>query len=112
MINLVGFLLPPLIDLINRRITDTDARFWVSVLVCSLVGILQELIKNGFTFTTVDPFIVSILAMFGLAQLAYKGIYEDSRMQDAIRNDTPSEKVPTAVDIEKIDIDKIELPKI
>lgn len=100
MINLVGFLLPPLIDLINRRVKDSDARFWISVLVCSLTGIGLEYVATGFVFSGgVDPYIESILAMFGLAQLSYKGLYENSKMQSAIRG----EKVPTV---------EVELPKL
>lgn len=99
MINLVGFLLPPLIDLINRRVKDSDARFWISVLVCSLFGIGLELVVSGFMFMGVDPYIESILAMFGLAQLSYKGLYENSRMQTTIRG----EKTPTV---------EVELPKL
>lgn len=97
MINLIGFLLPPLIDLINRKVADSDARFWISVLVCSLVGIGVEFVGNNFVFIGVEAVIESILAMFGIAQLAYKGIYEESKMQHAIRGETK----PT-----------IELPKI
>ena len=102
MINLIGFLLPPLIDLINRKVSDSDARFWISVLVCSLFGIALEVATMGLVFTSVDPYVESILAMFGLAQLSYKALYEGSNLQTTIRRDTPSE--PLDVD----DLPKIE----
>jgi hypothetical protein len=100
MINFIGFLLPALIDLINRKVSDSDARFWVSVLVCSLTGIGVELLQSGFVFITADPFIEEIMIMFGIAQLVYKGIYEDSKIQKAIRGTSTSTSV------------EIELPKI
>lgn len=99
MINLVGFLLPPLIDLINRKVADSDARFWISVLVCVLFGVGLELATSGLKFTTIDPFVESILAMFGLAQLSYKALYEGSKMQTAIRG---TESIEVKLDVPKI----------
>lgn len=83
MLNLVGFLLPALIDLINRKIDDSDVRFWVSVLVCVLVGsLIATLDTNGFESLGLREILESIavhaMAMFGEAQLVYKKAWEDS----------------------------------
>jgi len=84
MVNLFGILLPPFIDLINRKVKDSDARFWVSVGVCILIGAVVNYFANGYHFNwaTIEG---NIIAVFGWAQLAYKGIYEDSRLQEVIR---------------------------
>lgn len=92
MINLIGLLLPPIIDLINRRIVDEDARFWVSVLICSLTGLIVAYIDtNGFAgykllTDYVETIAKEIMMMFGIAQLVYKGLYKDSPVQKLIRN--------------------------
>lgn len=90
MMELVGILLPPLVDLINRKVGNSDARFWVSVSVCILVGIVVNFIQgDGFHFKTilegVEAVSKTILIIFGIAQLVYKGVYEDSRLQKDIR---------------------------
>lgn len=87
---LIGILLPPLIDLINRKVGNPDARFWVSVSVCVIFGIAVNFIQNdGFQFKTmlegVESVSKTVLIIFGIAQLAYKGVYEDSRLQKDIR---------------------------
>lgn len=87
---LIGFLLPPLIDLINRKIVSSDARFWVSVIVCALVGAGINYIDTGFAFESLragfDSLSASILVVFGIAQLVYGAVYNDSRLQSSIRD--------------------------
>lgn len=90
MMELIGVLLPPLIDLINRKVAQSDARFWVSVVVCSLFGIVINFVQgDGFHYATmlagVEAVSKTILIVFGIAQLVYKGAYEDSRLQKDIR---------------------------
>lgn len=80
-LTLVSFLLPPLIDLINRKILDSDIRFWVSVLVCALVGTVIEFVMNGFVFIGADPLIEEMLKTFAMAQLSYKGVWEDHSLR-------------------------------
>ncbi len=80
MIQLIGFLLPPLIDTINRYIKSSYARFWVSVIVCAVIGtILDILSHNGLTGVTQESIAQSILMVFGSAQLSYKGVWENSK---------------------------------
>jgi hypothetical protein len=94
MIQLVGLLLPPLIDLINRKFTSKDTRFWVSVLVCFVTGTALTMIEtngfelfNGLSWLEVaDAISQSSIMVFGLAQLSYKGFYEDSELQTSIRS--------------------------
>jgi len=83
MIKLVAFLLPALIDLINRKIISSDARFWISVLVCALVGTFLHYITSGFV--SFDAWATDVLMVFGMAQLGYKAIYEGSNIQKTIR---------------------------
>lgn len=76
----IGFILPPLIDLINRKLTDSDLRFWVSTLLCALVGV-------GIFAVSGQPWNLngifdSIVWTFGLAQFSYKGLWENSGIRD------------------------------
>lgn len=86
---LIAFLLPPLIDLINRRVANSDARFWVSVLVCALVGAGINYIDTQFFFATprmaFESLSESVLVVFGIAQLVYRGVYEGSSLEKTIQ---------------------------
>ena len=75
-LTLFTFLLPPLIDMINRKVLDSDMRFWISVLMCMLVGTIIEFVEGGFRFIGIDPVISQMLETFALAQLSYKGVWE------------------------------------
>ncbi len=96
MINLIGFFLPPLIDLITRKFPDSDVRFWISLLVCSVVGVFTTwLDTNGFqgythTLAIADDISGHILAIIGIAQISYKVLYDKSNMQYDIRKNTPA----------------------
>jgi hypothetical protein len=75
-LSLIGFLLPPLIDVVNNKISNGSARFWVSVLICGLVGTLIEFVlTGGLTFEGVST---QILLTFGMAQLTYNGLWKGS----------------------------------
>ncbi len=88
--NLLGILLVPLIDLVNRKISDSDLRFWVSLLICSIVGVgINFVDNNGFHFQTLslgfESISTSILSIFAVAQITYKAGYEDSDAQKFVR---------------------------
>lgn len=73
---LIGFLLPPVIDLINNKIASSYARFWLAVLVCALVGTFIEWVMVGIlTFEGVST---QILLTFGMAQLTYGALWKGS----------------------------------
>lgn len=89
MINFIGFLLPALIDMINRRVKDRDARFLISVAVCVSVGsFLVTLETNGFEMvgwiTAAELIAMKSMAMFGMAQLSYKGAWEESSVRGSL----------------------------
>lgn len=84
----LGFLLPPVIDLINRKVGDSDKRFWLSVLVCSLVGIGLYWLETGFVAETrmaiFEGLTKAILAVFGMAQISYKAVWENSPVREGL----------------------------
>lgn len=90
---LISVLLVPLIDLINARVKDSQLRFWISVLVCIVVGIVINVLTFG-KFTSVDLIAADILKVFAMVQLVYKGIYEGGNMQAAIRSTATPDSPP------------------
>lgn len=84
MLQLIGFLLPAVIDLINRKIADTDVRFWFSVGVCAGTGVALNYITGGFHFGTIEAISKDILMIIGEAQLAYKGLWENLPLRNQL----------------------------
>lgn len=85
---LIGILLPLGIDLVNRKIKDSDVRFWVSVAICAVVGILINWLQTSFAFANpmaaFDSVSKSILAVFGLAQISYKAVWENAPIREGL----------------------------
>lgn len=86
MLTFIGFLLPAVIDLFNRKIEDKDLRFWVSVLFCVLVGsavaTLESAVFAGMNLVQIVELIAKqSMAMFGMAQLTYKLGWENSDLR-------------------------------
>ncbi len=84
----LGILLPAVIDLFNRKIQDSDIRFWVSFSFCSIAGIaLNYFITDGSGFTTVNSAVADIFVTFGLSQFSYKGLWENSKVRTTLQLD-------------------------
>ena len=88
---LLSFLLVPAIDLVNSNIKNSQYRFWISVAICFVVGIFVSFVKHA-GFKGVDVVSADILAIFAMVQLIYKGYYEGSDTQRAIREGGPADK--------------------
>lgn len=78
--NLLGFLLPPVIDLINSRVADARARYWVAMVVCFAVGVVLNLDKIK------DPqgLLASASLVFASAQITYHTYWEKSGARKAM----------------------------
>jgi len=90
MLNLIGFLLPGLIDLFNRKIKDSDIRYYVSILVCVIVGVVLAIVEtnvfDGMVLQNVVELIaVKSMAMFGMAQISYKKAWENTSFRTNLK---------------------------
>lgn len=84
--NFIGFLLPPLIDLINRKVPSSDARFWVSVASCVVLAIPIAYFDGSQPGFGIDEVLTGALVLLGQSQITYKLVYEDSRLQSVMRD--------------------------
>lgn len=80
MILILGVILPPLIDLVNRYVKNDRVRFLISVGFSILVGGIWSVMKNGWENVAQD-----IGLIFATSQIVYKLIYEKSKIQEKIR---------------------------
>ena len=87
----LGQVVPGVIDLINRKVTSSKARFIVSVVFCLLLGVIASI--GDVTTLFHDPSVSTVIKIFQSgtiiftsSQIAYKTYYENSTMQAKIRN--------------------------
>ena len=78
-IELVGLILPPIIDFINTRITDSRVRWVVSVVICALVGVLLNIGELDLA-----DWAKSSSVIFLSAQAAYKLYWEKSQARETL----------------------------
>lgn len=87
---LLGLLLPLVIDLVNRHILESDKRYWVSILICFSVGVFINFLEhNGFigysgmTYMQIaDSLSLSALSVFALAKIVYDKVWEKSDLRE------------------------------
>lgn len=81
--DLVGIILPPIIDFINVHIANSTLRFWISLIICVAVATLLNIDK--LTGSTDLPGLLSKIAItFTEAQIVYKTYYEKSSLRAKI----------------------------
>lgn len=81
MLGFVGFLLPAVIDLINTHISNSNTRFWVSMIFCSAVGTVLYFVGTGGVLVSLDGLFDQILIIVGQAQLAYQAVWDKSSLR-------------------------------
>jgi uncharacterized membrane protein required for colicin V production len=78
----LGALLPPVIDLVNRFIPNSSLRFIASLVICLTLGSILAFLTSGVEGILADGTIV-----FAMSQVVYKLWYEKSQLQTKIRGD-------------------------
>jgi hypothetical protein len=80
--DLIGFILPPAIDFVNRHIANTTVRFLVSLLICVVVAVVinYEIFVSG----DYNDLLGKIGIIFTEAQLIYKTYWANSRARVAV----------------------------
>jgi hypothetical protein len=70
---ILGAILPPFIDFLTKKVSDSKIRFGISLVVCILVGV----IINYKSFTA-ENILASIALVFTSAQIIYKTYWKES----------------------------------
>lgn len=76
---LIGLVLPPVIDLINSKVTDSKVRYLVSMGICIVVGVLLNI--GDLTAGSLDTVIASVMLVFVSAQSTYNLYWEKSGLR-------------------------------
>jgi hypothetical protein len=78
--DLVGFILPPVIDLINRKVANAILRFWIAMAVCVLVGVIVHINE----LNNLENILGSIGVIFAESQIVYKTYWANSGVRDSL----------------------------
>ncbi len=82
---MIGFLLPPFIDGVNRYIPSSRGRAVVSFLICIGIGIVVNL--NKLYYASPEQIMQSVAVIIASSQMTYNLIYKDTKLQDKIRGE-------------------------
>lgn len=77
---LVGTILPPLIDVLNSKVKNSNVRYALAVMMCLLVGVAFNY-KN----LNVYDFLASGAIVFASAQSIYKVYWRDSSARTSLK---------------------------
>lgn len=80
LLNLIGFILPPFIDLINLKVKNTTVKFWVAMGFCVLVGVVVNLDK----LKSPQELLGGLAIVFTTAQVTYHTYWEKSDARQAL----------------------------
>lgn len=81
--DLVGFLLPPLIDVVNVKVKDEKIRFLVSLVICVVVGAILNV--DRLAAGSVEEALRSAGIVFATAQTAYRLYWKKSEVRENLR---------------------------
>lgn len=77
---ILGAVLPPIIDLVNKHVPNSNLRFLIALLFSLVVGGLMAMFEFGWESVVNNAGLV-----FAASQTVYKLWYEQSNMQNRIR---------------------------
>ena len=76
---ILGVVMPPVIDLVNKYVPNSNARFLVSIVFSLLLGGLIAFFESGW-----DAVLANAGLVFVSAQAVYKLWYKDSKVHAKI----------------------------
>lgn len=84
MLQFVGLLLPPFIDLLNAKVSNDSVRFLVALVFCGVVGAVVYFV--GRPVFNVNDLFQTIMTVFGLSQVTYQPVYGGSALQTKVKS--------------------------
>lgn len=75
---IMGAFLPPIIDLVNKKIVNSKIRYLTSILICVLISSITLLLSNGFNL---KELIENASIIFLSAQSIYRLYWKDSNLR-------------------------------
>lgn len=88
---LLGFFLPPFIDVFNRFIKDSQARWWVANLIYLIVAAVILWVAEAFTglnrMQVIEAVGIAFFAISRMGNLTYEKVWEKSEIRETLSLD-------------------------
>lgn len=97
---LVGFILPPIVDWLNKDVKDPQERFLVVLLVCLITATVLE--WNKLVYGSLDELVISAGVIFAQSQVVFKLYFKNSFLRSKLQEKLISEQTPTGTPSESI----------
>lgn len=81
--NLIGFILPPIIDLVNSKVPNTKLRFWIAFVICAVIGVAIK--YKELAVGNVDVALGSVSLVFAEAQVIYYQFWQGSGVRESLQ---------------------------
>jgi len=80
---LVGFVLPPVVTLLNRDVTDSRAKFLVALFVCLVASAVLDFGKlaEGTAWSGVEAVTATMILLFTESQVVYRLYFKGSVLE-------------------------------
>lgn len=80
----IGLILPPFIDIINKRISDSRIRFVVAALICLAVSVVTK--WSSLVVGSVPDFLNSAAMVFAESQIVYGLYWSNSQLRTTMKD--------------------------
>lgn len=80
---LVGFILPPFVEILNRDVKQDGERYFVSLMACAFVAILLHF--NEITTSSPETIVTTAGIIFLESNTTYKLYFQDSGLRSLIK---------------------------
>lgn len=76
----LGVILPPIIDLVNGKVSNSNWRFVIALVFCLVAGVIMSFLQYG------SNVFENVGLIFLASQTVYKLWYEKSNLQNRVRS--------------------------
>jgi len=89
---LISLVLPFLIGVINKKVSDEDLNFLISLLVCTIFGVFLNFVEHNGIYVDMDMLGIfesmaqSVLVMTGLTNISYRVIWNNKAVGKYVPN--------------------------
>ena len=80
--DIIGIVLPPIIDLVNQKVASAQARFWIAMVFCVVVAFLANI--EEFVNLDWNVMLGKVALIFTESQIIYKVYWEKATLRDKL----------------------------
>jgi hypothetical protein len=80
--NLIGFVMPVIVELVNNRVSNTNWKFIITLVMCLIVAVLLN--WSNIVAGSVEDLLGTLTLIFTESQVVFKLYFEKSKVRAAM----------------------------